>query len=72
MVGFNWVKKRAGIDSHRRMIRETEMGLTIALTFPERMPKIPAMEVSNASFDPTWAERFWEGILGDGSDLNRA
>ena len=71
MVAFKWFKKKAGADSRRRIIRETEVGLAIALTFPERMPHIPAAEVSTASFDPAWAERFWEDVLGDVSDLNR-
>ena len=55
----------------RRMIHETELGLLIGLHFPERMPRIPAVEVGKGSFDPKFAEAFWDEALGDMSSLLR-
>jgi len=45
------------------MIRETELALLIGLRFPKRMPRIPTMEVGKGTFDPGFAERFWEQAL---------
>lgn len=56
---------------HRRLIRETEIGLLIGLHFPERMPRIPTREVGKGGFEPGLAESFWGDVLGDTSELAR-
>lgn len=48
----------------RRMIAETEVALLYGLRFPERMPRIPSMEVGVGSFHPDFAARFWSNALG--------
>jgi hypothetical protein len=55
----------------RRLIRETELALVIGLMKPDRQPRIPTVEVGRGSFDPEFSRRFWEGILGDTSHLQR-
>ncbi len=47
----------------KRIIRETEVALLIGLTHPERMQRIPIMEIGTGQFDPTFAARFWESVL---------
>ena len=48
----------------KRMIRETEVVLLFGLRFPKRLPRIPTVEVGKGSFDPEFAEQFWEEALG--------
>ena len=58
-------------DLRSQLIRETELGLYIGLKFPERVPRIPSIEVGRASFDPKQAEAFWLELLGDMEGLYR-
>jgi hypothetical protein len=58
-------------ELRKRLIRETELGLLIGLRFPERVPHIPTVRVGKGSFDPVFAQRFWEETLGDMSALVR-
>jgi hypothetical protein len=46
------------------MIAETEVALLYGLRFPERMPRIPSIEVGVGSFHPDYAAQFWSGALG--------
>ena len=48
----------------RRMIAETELGLLIGLRFPDRMPRIPTVEVGTGTFRPEFAAEFWSETLG--------
>jgi hypothetical protein len=48
----------------RRMIAETELAVLIGLRFPDRMPRIPMMEVGRGSFHPKFAADFWAEALG--------
>ena len=50
-------------EMRRRMIEETELALFIGLCFPERVQRIPTMEVGGARFHPTFAARFWQDVL---------
>ncbi|MFQ5592137.1 MAG: hypothetical protein ACE5HE_13310 [Phycisphaerae bacterium] len=47
----------------RRIIRETELALLIGLHYPERMPRIPTIEVGRGEFHPAFAARFWRQVL---------
>jgi hypothetical protein len=58
-------------ELRKRLIRETELGLLIGLRFPERIPRIPTVQVGKGSFDPVFAQMFWEETLGDMSALAR-
>ncbi len=48
----------------KRIIHETELALAIGLRFPERMPRIPTIEVGMGKFNPEFAARYWEEVLG--------
>ena len=48
----------------KRMIAETELALLVGLRFPERVPRIPTMEVGKGTFHPEFAARFWSQTLG--------
>lgn len=48
----------------RKMIRETEVALLYGLRFPDRVPRIPAVPVSEAHFSREYASRFWGDLLG--------
>jgi len=64
-------KRRKYADLRERLIKETELALFIGLRFPQRVPRIPAIEVGGRSFDPDFAQEFWDSLLGDMSDLFR-
>ncbi len=46
-----------------RMIEETELALLYGLRFPDRMPRIPTMEVGTGRFHPVFAANFWQEAL---------
>ena len=48
----------------KRMLRETEVALLYGLRFPNRIPRIPVMEVGRGEWHPLFAERFWREALG--------
>jgi hypothetical protein len=55
----------------RRIIAETEAALTLGLTHPESVLRIPTIEVGTASFHPEFARRFWSVTLDiDLAELN--
>ena len=56
-------KKDAFAALRRRLIRETEIALAIGFRFPEKMPRIPTIEVGKGSFHPTFSEDFWKNAL---------
>ena len=43
----------------QKMIRETELGLTFGLRFPDQVPRIPTIEVGAAAFAPFLVEHYW-------------
>ena len=47
----------------RRVIHETELALHLGLRFPERVPRIPTIEVGKGEFDPMMSGRVWEEAL---------
>lgn len=59
---------RSKVDSYaamrRRMIAETELAVLIGLRFPDRMPRIPTMEVGRGMFHAKFAGDFWAEALG--------
>ena len=59
---------RSKVDSYaamrRQMIAETELAVLIGLRFPDRMPRIPMMEVGQGMFHPKFAADFWAEVLG--------
>jgi hypothetical protein len=71
MTWFRRAIRDTYAEMRRRVIRETELGLLIGLRFPDRMPRIPTVEVGKEVFDPKFAEAFWEDTLGDMSSLLR-
>lgn len=48
----------------KRMIAETEIALLFGLRFPERLPRIPTMEVGTGQFRREFAAQFWSEALG--------
>ncbi len=48
----------------QRLIHETEIALHYGLRFPERHVSIPAVRAGTATFDPEFAEAFWNEALG--------
>ncbi len=48
----------------RRLIKETEIALMYGLRFPERMTRIPTVEVGHGCFDPAFAAHWWAQTLG--------
>lgn len=48
----------------KHMIAETELALLYGLRFPERMKRIPRIEVGGGSFQPALAAHFWAEVLG--------
>ncbi|UCC30588.1 MAG: hypothetical protein JSU86_20630 [Phycisphaerales bacterium] len=59
--------RRFRVDSfdalRKRMIAETELALLVGLRFPDRMPRIPTMEVGSGRFHPDFATRYWSQTL---------
>ena len=47
----------------KRMIHETEVALLFGLRFPDRVPRIPIVEVGRGEFHPDFAKQFWAGLL---------
>ena len=47
----------------KRMIAETELALLYGIRFPERITRIPTMEVGTGRFHPEFAARFWAQTL---------
>lgn len=80
---FRRAKEEAYATLRRHMIRETEAALLYGILFPDRVPRIPTVEVSRATgdaglkraapaFDPQFSEKWWELVLaGDASVLPR-
>lgn len=52
----------------RRLLAETEISLHIGLRFPDRISRIPTLEVGSDRFHPDFSARFWEETLG--TELN--
>jgi len=48
----------------KRLLEQTELAILIGLTFPDRVPSIPRIEVGKGGFDPQYAIRFWAETLG--------
>lgn len=48
----------------RRLMRETEAALLYGLRFPDRVERIPTVEVARSRFDPAFAARWWAETLG--------
>jgi len=53
-------------DMRRRMIHETEIALLYGMRFPDRMIRIPTIEVGRGEFHPEFAAQFWNHVLDDG------
>ena len=47
----------------RRMVHETEAALLYGLTFPDRAPRIPTVQVGCGTFQPAFAARWWGEVL---------
>ncbi len=57
-------RKMDALDAmQKRMIAETELALLIGLRFPDRMPRIPTIEVGVGRFHPEFAAQFWSEAL---------
>lgn len=48
----------------RRMRRETEVALLYGLRFPERVPRIPTVEVGKGTFPREFSSSFWSENVG--------
>jgi len=47
----------------RRMVHETEVSILYGLRFPERVPRIPTLEVGTGEFEPAFAAAWWSKAL---------
>jgi hypothetical protein len=47
----------------KRMIHETEVALIFGLRFPDRVPRIPTIEVGTGEFHPEFAKQYWDRLL---------
>ncbi len=57
--------RRESLDNvRRRIIHETEAALYYGLHFPDRIIRIPTVEVGKSRFDPVFAANFWSRTLG--------
>ena len=63
MVLFRRVREDPYAALRRRMIRETEIALAVGFQFPERVQRIPVVEVRHGTFTPTFATQFWQKVL---------
>ena len=63
MVRIRRFKPDAFSLLRKRMIRETELALAIGFRFPNRAPRIPVVEVGHGTFQPHFAEQFWQEAL---------
>ena len=68
MVLFRRVKEDPYAALRKRMIRETEVALAVGFQFPERVQRIPVVEVGHGTFTATFATEFWKEAL----DLDEA
>ena len=50
--------------TRRRMVKETEIALTIGLRSYEQQPRIPRVEVGKGTFTREYAARYWHQTLG--------
>ncbi|UCE59071.1 MAG: hypothetical protein JSU63_16700 [Phycisphaerales bacterium] len=65
-------KRDAFAALRKRILRETEIALMIGLRFPEKMPRIPTIEVGKGTFHSTFAEEYWKETLDlDEADIER-
>ncbi len=59
-----WRKRTESYEEmRRRMIQETEVALLYGLRFPDRMTRIPTIEVGRGEFHPAFAAQFWSHVL---------
>lgn len=47
----------------KRLIHETEVALLYGISFPQRVPRIPTVEVGKASFSRGYCRRYWQAAL---------
>ncbi len=53
-----------GLDALRvRVLRETEQALLYGFEHPDRMQRIPVVQVGKGSFSSTFAKQFWSRTL---------
>lgn len=74
--GTRFGRLRRGVDPlaafRRKLIAETELAILIGLTFPDRAPRIPRIEVGTGSFARRFSVQFWADTLGMAPDELRA
>ena len=63
MVLFRRAKVDPYVALRQRMIRETEIALAVGFQFPERVQRIPTVEVGCGTFTPEFATKFWQDVL---------
>jgi len=64
MVSLPAEKVSSFVAMRRRLIRETEIALTLGLLYPEHGQRIPTIEVGKGAFHPDLVARFWNRVLG--------
>jgi hypothetical protein len=47
----------------KRLLHETEVALHYGMSFPDRHPRIPIMEVGKGAWNPEFAVQFWQDAL---------
>jgi hypothetical protein len=62
---FRRVKEEAYAALRKKIIRETETALLYGVLFPERVPRIPVVEVGTARFHPEFARQWWDQVLSE-------
>lgn len=60
---FRRIKEDFYARMRKRLVRETEAALLYGLTFPDRVPRIPTVQVGCGTFHPAFAAQWWCNTL---------
>ncbi len=63
MIRIHKFKDQVYDRIRRRMIRDTEIALSVGFLYPDRAIRIPTLEVGCGEFHPDYAARFWSELL---------
>lgn len=63
MILIHKLKDQVYDRIRRRMIRETEIALSVGLMYPDRAIRIPTLEIGRGAFHPDYTARFWSELL---------
>ncbi len=61
---IGWRKEEPYERMRKCLIRETEVASTYGIRFPDRVPRIPTLEVRKGTFDPVFSDDYWSQRVG--------